>query len=192
MSDIFEGALLIMDYSYLKKDIIGIVKESQAKIGYSNSKMHLYYPLASLNSLLDSDFDVEGMNIALKDFASSSDMLEMSKEQIVVSNKAERFCITVPAEIVTYIHKEIEDSPFLIDFLETIQKHEVTKEEIVSVFKRYSDNVVIKEIDTSDFDYLIYFEKGDIDDFRYCFKSEGTHTTYHRFSARDYEMLEIK
>lgn len=178
-----------MEYSYLKKDIIGIVKESTAKIGYSNNKMHLYYPLASLNRLTESDFDEEKMSEALKEFALSKEMLEMSKEPILISNKGERFCITVPAEMVTYIYKEIEDSPFLLELLKVIQKHDVSFEKIVAVFNKFSDSVVINEMENSDFDFLLYFGNGVPDDYRYCFKLEGEHIIYHRFSSKDYEML---
>jgi hypothetical protein len=37
-----------------------------------------------------------------------------------------------------------------------------------------------------DFDYLVYFEDGRPDAFRYCLTQEGHHIIYHRFTADDY------
>jgi hypothetical protein len=38
-----------------------------------------------------------------------------------------------------------------------------------------------------EFDYLVYFEDGVPDDYRYCITDEGCHLIYHRFTPEDYE-----
>lgn len=37
------------------------------------------------------------------------------------------------------------------------------------------------------FDYLVYFEDGIPDDYRYCLSLEGEHMIYHKFTPEDYE-----
>ena len=38
-----------MNYAKLEKNIIDVIKEQQAKLGYIKEKVRLYYPLNSLN-----------------------------------------------------------------------------------------------------------------------------------------------
>ena len=38
-----------------------------------------------------------------------------------------------------------------------------------------------------EFDWLISFEDGQPDAYRYCIADEGCHLTYHRFTKEDYE-----
>ena len=44
-------------------------------------------------------------------------------------------------------------------------------------------------MDTEDFDELLYFEDGVPDEDYYCFKTEGEHLIYHRFTKEDYQAL---
>lgn len=45
----------------------------------------------------------------------------------------------------------------------------------------------MEKVSHGEFDYLVYFEKGEPDDFRYCITDEGGHFIYHRFTVADYE-----
>ena len=38
-----------MNYEKLEKNIVDVIKEQQAKLGYMREKVRLYYPLSSLN-----------------------------------------------------------------------------------------------------------------------------------------------
>lgn len=53
----------------------------------------------------------------------------------------------------------------------------------------YSENVHCEKNTTSDFDYLIYFEDGQPDAYRYCLKEEVGHMIYHRYTKADYEQI---
>ena len=80
--------------------------------------------------------------------------------------------------------------------MEKIQKlqkfpstHQDIREEILSVFQKYFPNVHYEKSIVSDFDYLIYFEDGQPDNYRYCLTEECGHIIYHRYTKVDYEEL---
>lgn len=54
-------------------------------------------------------------------------------------------------------------------------------------FHKYSDHVHVEKVSHGEFDYLVYFEDGKPDSFRYCITDEGCHMIYHRFTVEDYE-----
>ena len=66
---------------------------------------------------------------------------------------------------------------------------EVSLDDILAVFHRFSDSVTCERIEGSDeFDYLIYFTSGEPVGFRYCIKLEDDGcASYHRFIREDYE-----
>lgn len=47
--------------------------------------------------------------------------------------------------------------------------------------------VHVEELHNGEFDWLISFEDGQPDAYRYCIADEGCHLTYHRFTKEDYE-----
>lgn len=175
----------MLNFKELEENLIDVVKEFQAKIGYSKDPIYLYYPLESLNSLMDTDEDIAGMQEALSEFVKVNGISKNIKH----SNEGDRFCITIPEDGLTYIHKEIPDSAFLKDFIAEIGKHGQTFEDIKAVFVKHSDSVVIEKIDDGEFDFVFYFGDGIPDKYRYCVKFEGEHTIYHRFTEKDYLAL---
>ena len=67
-------------------------------------------------------------------------------------------------------------------------------EEVIGLFREYSDNVAVIDMVNDEFDKLVYFTDGKPDDYRYCLVSEeeidgSTHITYHRFIKEDYDEL---
>ena len=60
---------------------------------------------------------------------------------------------------------------------------------ILSVFRRHSEHVHIERLSGEEFDWLVYFEDGIPDSFRYCIADEGHHIIYHRFTEADYQDL---
>jgi len=174
--------LTMPDYKELETNLIDVVKEFQAKIGYSKDPVYLYYPLDSLNSLLNTDFDINGMNEALSCFLNNNDI----SSNIKYSNDGDRFCIIIPEDGATYIYKEVPNSLFLLDFISEIGKHERTFDDIKKVFEKHSNSVRFEKMSNGEFDYVLYFEDGIPDKYRYCVKFEGEHTIYHRFTEKDY------
>ena len=51
-----------MGYSKLEKNLIDLMKEEQANLGYRKEAVRLYYPLSSLNHLFDAE-DIERLFI---------------------------------------------------------------------------------------------------------------------------------
>lgn len=173
-----------LDFHALKQSLIDIIQESQIKVGYSNTSIGLYYPLESLNRLLDVELSVAEMEDALREFgAFAKDTLG----ETTFTRDGGLFCITIPAEGVTYVHDRVEDSGFLRDFIERIACHPCGIDDLLAVFRRYSNCVKCEKIDNDEFDYLVYFEDGKPDAYRYCIKEEMGHATYHRFTQKDYD-----
>ena len=175
-----------MNFEPLRKNLIDVIKESQIKIGYSNTAVGLYYPLSSLNILLDTNYDMNEMESVLLKF---SDFTKGTLGELEITSDEQRFCIRVPAQGVTYVHKEAPDNKFLCEFISLLGDHskKVNIDMILDIFKKYSDDVKCLEMNDDEFDYLIYFKNGIPDDFRYCVKLEHGHATYHRFTPSDFE-----
>lgn len=172
-----------MQFQRLEKNISDVVKEEQIKLGYRSETIRLYYPLSSLNRFLEEDFDADGMCRALAEF---SETVEDKWGKIEISYRDTRFCLTIPPQGVDYIHDHMADNEFIKDFIRTIEKHGCTLDDLLQQFYRYSDCVHVEKTEHGEFDYLIYFEDGIPDSFRYCITDEGCHMIYHRFTPDDY------
>jgi hypothetical protein len=173
----------ILNFSKLEQNICDVIKEEQIKLGYRKEVIRLYYPLMSLNRFLQAELNIEQMQKVLPEFCHS---VEDKLGKIEVSNKGERFCFCFPQEASEYIHTHTEHEGFLYDFIETVSRHDVSIDDVLKQFKKYSDCVHIEKTAHDEFDYLVYFENGKPDSFRYCLKDEGCHIIYHRFTPDDY------
>lgn len=173
-----------LNFEALKNNLIDMITESQLKLGYAKEPVSLYYPLESLNGLMDTELNAENMLSALQEFALSA---ENTLGKLTVSRNNTRFCIKIPEEGVEYVHTHTENTDFLKAFIEKIQQHHLDIDAVLQVFRRYSDHVHWEKTGGDEFDYMIYFENGKPDDFRYCIKFEGSHAIYHRFTPKDYE-----
>jgi hypothetical protein len=173
----------ILDFSYLEQNIFDVIKEEQIKLGYRKESIRLFYPLLSLNRLLKSDFQIDEMKDCLITFC----RLEEDKlGKTEISNQGERFCFHFSPEASEYIHSNKEQDGFLRDFIQTVSGHHVSIDEVLEQFHKYSDHVHFEKAKHGEFDYLIYFEDGHPDSYRYCLTDEGCHMIYHRFTIDDY------
>lgn len=175
-----------MSYERLEKNLIDNITEAQIKLGYDGRPMSLNYTVQSLRHLTDRE-DVEK---ALDEFAE-----EVSPRlgKLTFHGIRDGFCITVPAEGTAYVHEKQEADSFICTFIEAIRSH-TTLENVLGVFRKYSDDVSVTEMENEEFQYLVYFRNGIPDDYRYCLSVEeeidgSHHITYHRFIAEDYEEL---
>lgn len=176
------------DYDTLLHSIIDVIQEQQIKIGYRKEKIQLYYPLSSVNNLLDTNVSSEEMMKLLKNFIS---IAEPVLGNVSYTAKQDRFCFYISEDGVTYAHKTLDTKSFLKDFIEKISRHKITIEEICSVFQKYSENYHCEKISSGEFDFLLWFEEGVPDTYLYCIKFEECHAIYHRFTKKDYkEFLE--
>lgn len=177
-----------MDFLKLQKNIIDVITEEQIKLGYCKETIRLYYPIQSLNRFLGADYGVAEMAEALDNFSAYS--LECLGG-VEISHKNSRFCILIPPKGVELVYKNRGDVSFISDFIAVIGRHGATIDGIVNVFKKYSDAVHVEKVNHGEFDYLIYFEDGVPDDYRYCITNEECHLIYHRYTKEDYEDLEL-
>lgn len=175
-----------MEVLRLEKHLVELIKEEQLKLGYQKEKIRLYYPLYSLNHLLHTAYDAEQMQQALQEYGRSGQSV---LGELQISHKKDRFCILIPSEGVEYVHLHTKEQDFLRDFIETIRKHFCRIEDIKAVFDKYSDNVHFERVTHGEFDYLLYFENGIPDEFRYCITEEGPHMIYHRYMQEDFKDL---
>ncbi|MGN0666808.1 MAG: DUF3877 family protein [Huintestinicola sp.] len=173
-----------MDFKSLENNLINVMKENQIKIGYDSIACSLNYPLVSLNNLIGEQCDAEMMKQRLLEFSGQvSDRLGL----IEVSERKGIFTLKIPQKGADYVHEHTESSEFIVRFIETVREHGVTFEQVMEVFRQYSDKVHVEEVSNGEFDYLVYFEDGIPDDFIYCLTLEGPHITYHRFTKDDYK-----
>ncbi len=175
-----------MNTDRLIQNIIDQIVEAQLKLGYAKETVRLYFPLSSLNVILDVQAEsAEAMlHILLSEESLSKSMLGALK----ISARGERFEISVPPEGVEYVHKSVAVSPFLVDMIALFQRnHHCTIEEICEVFAAHNEEYVCEKMaEDADFDYAIYFPSKQPDEYYYCIKSEMDHTIYHRFMKEDY------
>jgi hypothetical protein len=176
------------NFKALERNIIDVIKEEQIKLGYRSETIRLYYPMESINNLLNTDYTLTELPAVLNQFCES---IKARLGVVRFSNKEMRFCFVIPANGVTYVHEKIEDRYFLREFIEKIRKHNCNLEEILEIFHKHSDHVICKKMNHGEFDYLIYFMDGQPDAFLYCLKFEDGHVIYHRFTKADYESFDF-
>lgn len=178
-----------MNTQKLIQNIIDQIKEAQIKLGYVKETVRLYYPLSSMNALLGTDF------------SNARDLVKILNAKLLreceipggvwVGFQGERIEVSVSPKGVEYIYKKVKASEFLVDIIELFQSHHsCTIEEVCQVFGKYSKEYVCEKMPReADFDYVLYFRDGLIDEYYYCIKMEMGHTIYHRFTKSDYELF---
>ena len=168
----------------MKENLIDLIKEEQAKLGYRKETIRLYYPLKSLNYLFGTDTDIDGMKNILNDFC---DKVQNIFGKIEITNKDERFCIKIPEEGALYVHENISDNEFIFGLAALVSDHDCTMKNIKEYFLGFNENLHYEKLSNGEFDYLLYFKNGVPDKYYYCFTIDEFHVMYHRFLPNDYE-----
>ena len=172
-----------MGYAKLERNLIDIIKEEQAKLGFFKEDIRLYYPLSSLNHFFNSSDSADEMQMRLDTLPES---VTSKLGQIEVSHKGDRFCFHIPQEGTVYVHDNTSTNEFIHQIVELVGKHGCTMNEILDLFHTYSENIITEEMNNGEFDRLIRFADNSKDPYYYCFKDEGCHIIYHRFLPEDY------
>lgn len=176
----------MMNENALEQNITDVIFEQQLKLGYRKERVLLYYPLESLNHLLEVDCDVLQMLAVLEAFAEKKQELY---GDFVIQNSGDRFCIGVSEKGTEYIFQCGKNSEFLKGLIGLVAAHGTQMEDIISYFQRFSSNVIVEKMEAQDFDFLLYFKDGTPDSYRYCFSIEPCHISYHRFTSYDYDSI---
>lgn len=172
------------EYVEMKDNLMDIIKEEQAKLGYRKETIRLYYPLGSLNHLLKTKCGISGMKETLSDFCRE---VSESFGDIEVSNDGERFCFKIPDKGVEYVHDNLSGDEFIYGLVRLVADHGCTIDKVKEYFLKFSDDIHYEKISNGEFDYLLYFNKGKPDKYYYCFTIDEFHVIYHRFLKHDYE-----
>ena len=172
-----------MNFDKLEKNITDAIEEQQLKLGYLKETVRLYYPLSSLNRFLGTACGEMEMMELLQKFVTA---VESRLGNIKISNNGERFCIAIPPAGAEYIHNNLDYEGFLADLIRIVGTHGCAFQEVLEQFYKYSDCVYVEEVHNGEFDYLVYFEDGKPDNYRYCFTVETNHVIYHRYTPEDY------
>lgn len=145
------------------------IKEAQLKLGYARETMRLYYPLSSLNAMLEmQETDIRELAKKIRH------ELEAKKEKMgdtQIRIHADRIVFTIPPDFVEYVHEQVPEPPFLKELIQLFrEKHACTKEEITAVFEKFGAYECRQMPDGMDFDYVIYFTDSSIDAYDYCIR----------------------
>ena len=172
-----------MGFKRLEKNLIDIIKEEQAKLGFRKEEIRLYYPLISLNHFFEADDDVDEMQTRLEQFPE-----EVKKKlgDICVTHKKDRFCLHIPEQGSVYVHEHEKPDEFIRELVELVGRHGCTMQEIRKLFCKHSSHVECQKIENGEFDWMFRFAEDEEDPYYYCFKDEGIHIIYHRFLPEDY------
>ncbi|MBT9791279.1 hypothetical protein DW020_09515 [Clostridium sp. AF37-5AT] len=175
-----------MGFHELEENLIDMVKEQQAKLGFRPEVIRLYYPVSTLNHFFGTDDTPERMEERLQELGvHTKDTLGA----VQVTAKGDRFCIKIPEEGSVFVHEQMKGREFIQDLVELVGRHGCSLDEIRELFLKWSEHAVFEEIEDGDFDWAFHFADGIPDRYYYCFKDEGCHLIYHRFLPEDYEEL---
>ena len=172
------------NYKKLEQNIKDVILEQQLKLGYRSEVIRLYYPLSSLNRLLEKDCNAGEMQEELERF---SQYCSPRLGEIKAECSKERFCLIIPPKGAEYVHENKGENSFLEKLIGIVSNHGCTLKDIQDLFLAYSDDVFIGKMNGEDFDYLFYFRNGIPNDYRYCITVEECHVIYHRYTKEDYE-----
>lgn len=172
-----------MGFKRLEKNLIDIIKEEQAKLGFRKEEIRLYYPLISLNHFFEADDDVDEMQTRLEQFPE-----EVKKKlgDICVTHKKDRFCLHIPEQGSVYVHEHMAENEFIKKLVELMMNHGIKKEDILAIFQKEAKDISVGDMHNGEFDFWVRFPEENEDEYYYCFKDEGCHMIYHRFLPEDY------
>lgn len=172
-----------MGFKRLEKNLIDIIKEEQAKLGFRKEEIRLYYPLISLNHFFEADDDVDEMQTRLEQFPE-----EVKKKlgDICVTHKKDRFCLHIPGQGSVYVHEHTAENEFIKKLVELMMNHGIKKEDILAIFQKEAKDIRVGDMHNGEFDFWVRFSEENEDEYYYCFKDEGCHMIYHRFLPEDY------
>ena len=128
-----------MYFDRLEKNLIDIIKEEQAKLGFRKEAIRLYYPLSSLNHFFEAEDSEAEMLARLSGFPAS---LTKKLGNVTVTAKKDRFCFHIPEDGSVYVHEHTDANEFIRSLVELLQHHGCTMDDIFSLFKDTSENVI--------------------------------------------------
>ncbi len=176
------GNEVIMSHKELENNLIDLIVEEQAKLGYRKETIRLYYPLMSLQHFYDCDDSADEMQERLGSFPEAA---ASQLGAVEITHVNDRFCFMISEQGVEYVHEHRTENEFIRQLVELLAGH-ATLDDVRQLFEAQPYASTATRLDNGEFDLLIRFTEGD-DPYYYCFKDEGAHVIYHRFLPADYE-----
>ena len=140
-------------FEKLENSLIDVIKEEQAKLGFKEEKIHLYYPLSSLNHFFLAQDSADEMAARLQNLPEE---LTSKLGDVEVSHKGDRFCFYIPEPGSIYVHENMKENEFIKVLIELVQKHNCTKVKLLDLFASYWEKTECQEMDNGEFDFYIW------------------------------------
>ena len=176
-----------MGFRRLEENLIDLVKEQQAKLGFRPEVIRLYYPVSTLNHFFGSEDTAEEMKVRLNGLGAH---MKETLGEVSVTAKGDRFCFLIPETGSVYVHEQVKGREFIQDLVNLVGTHGCTMEKIRELFRQWSAKPMFEKIEDGDFEWVFHFADGIPDRYYYCFKDQGCHLIYHRFLPEDYAELQ--
>lgn len=171
-------------YEKMVRNVIEVMEEQQAKLGFDGNAVYLFYPLYSAARLLGVYPEDAAILDALEGFcARVQDKLGKVEYEL----REGRITLKIPPEGGAYVAGQLDEGKFIVQLIKKVAGHHASAQDVISLFYAYSDQVHVQRMENGEFDYLVYFTQGEPDAFYYCLKEEMGHVSYHRFLKADYE-----
>lgn len=176
----------IKEWTDLKENIETTIYEGLLKLGYKEDEsFSIYYDLDLLNHLLHTEY---------KNIMDMNDYLIHISEYIIsyiptfsYSLANSRFKFTVLKEGIMAIKEHNRNHTFLKELIDLVNTHNFTIQDVLSVFKKVTDDFICEETRHPEFQYVIYFKNKALDKFKYCFSFDELGAYYHRLLDFSYE-----
>jgi len=173
-----------MKFETLERNVIEVMEEQQAKLGFDGNAVYLFYPLSSLASLLGVCPEEKTILEALNAFCAHA---RNRLGEVEFTLRDGRVTLVIPAEGGEYVRQRLDDGKFIVRLIRMVASHRASMEDVLALFRSYDAKVHIEKMpENEEFDYLAYFAAGEPDTFYYCLKEDMGHVTYHRFTQEDY------
>ena len=171
----------VMGHKQLENNLIDLIIEEQAKLGYRKETIRLYYPLQSLRHFYGCSDSADEMQERLGSFPQEA---AAQLGAVEITHVKDRFCFKISEEGVEYVHTHRSENEFIRQLVDLLTGH-ASLDDVRQLFRAQPYASTATELDNGEFDLLIRFTEGD-DPYYYCFKDEGCHVIYHRFLPEDY------
>ncbi|ROR28161.1 uncharacterized protein DUF3877 [Mobilisporobacter senegalensis] len=182
----------IQGFLHLERNLEAMIYEGIVKIGYvKGEKQSIYYDYDLLVYLLNIEQEQENIKMdimpRLREFQTFV-LKNWGKIGIEIENH--RYKFNLPGGTIDHIYEKNKDNLFLSDLIGALSVKDCTLDNIMSVFYKYSQDIVCEESKNPEFNYVIYFKDTNIDEFKYCFTFGEMGKYYHRLTPFDYERLD--
>ena len=168
----------------LEQTLIEIIQEQQLKLGYMEETIRLYFPITSIEYLLDLDGEPD-KNLINETLTKERKSIEGNFGPIRFKSETNRYALIIPPKGSTYVYESIPKNVFLEGLIQLFNSHEVDIEKVKSLFNQFDPNYICEKSDDPEFNYIISFKNKDIDRYFYLLKLEEGHSSYHRYNEHD-------